>query len=398
MLKTQPGMRYFYVSGVVSVLIILPCSMKRSILFSLLVFSTGILYGIDYSKTDKQAEYVPPNLKTASDIARYLTRGLTSPTDKARAIYYWIAHTIRYDVANMNSTATYTDSQELVDAALKTRKGVCSNYAALFQACCKSVGVQSYIIEGYTRQNGKIVSIAHAWNAVKIDGRYYNVDATWAAGYFNGNNYTQKFRDNFFMIEPAEFIKTHRSFDPIWQFLTHPVTPKEFEAGDFSSLNKVSDFNYSDSIKALLGLGKLDKLIRENRRITTSGVTNALIQHHLRNIQREIATEQFNKATDTFNKGVESYNEYINFKNKQFNKLSMPDNEILERLSLSRQLIESAERTLSTLNVADTNFNRLRSGMIKSITGLKRKLDIEDAFMAIYIRTLKTSRMQLFYK
>jgi len=64
---------------------------------------SGIMMGADYTKIDKQAESVPGNLKTAKEIARYLTKNLHTPTDKVRAIYYWMAHAIRYDVANMNS-------------------------------------------------------------------------------------------------------------------------------------------------------------------------------------------------------------------------------------------------------------------------------------------------------
>ena len=372
--------------------------MKQTIVFILLIFFTGSMSVIDYSKTDKRAESVPQNLKTAGDIARYLTKGLTSPTDKARVIYYWIAHAIRYDVAKMNSNDTYKDPRELVNQVLKTRKGVCAHYATLFQACCQSVGVQSYIIEGYTRQNDKTIFIAHAWNAVKIDSRFYTIDATWAAGFLNGKTYIQKFRDNFFLIDPAEFIKTHMPFDPIWQFLNNPVNPKEFETNDFSGLDKASGFNFSDSIKALSGLSTLDKLIGENVRITTSGPTNALIRNHVRFNQQGITTEKYNKAADTFNKAVEKFNRYIVSKNKQFNNLTMTDDEILELLSSTRQLTESAGQTLPIVSSDNNDLNRLIDGLRKSINGMRKKLDTEDAFMSDYIKTLKTSRLRLFYK
>jgi hypothetical protein len=372
--------------------------MKRNILFLLLVFITGQLFGADYTKIDHHSESVPQNLRNANDIARYLTKNLTSPTDKARAIYYWIAHNIRYDVANMNSNLTYTNPQELVDQVLKTRKGVCSNYAALFQACCQTAGVQSYVIEGYTRQNGKTLYFGHAWNAVKINGRFYNIDCTWASGYFKGNVYRQSFTDDYFMIPSVEFIKTHMPFDPVWQFLNNPMTHKEFDTGDFSNLKQESDFNFSDSIKTLSGLDLSGKLTGENRRITKSGLTNNLIRNKVLQNEVGITTLKYNKATEAFNTGVEKYNEYIRCKNKQFNNLTMKDEDVLELLSASHQLVESAEETLSTTIMENHNLNQLITGLERSIHGMKMNLDREDTFMDKYINTNKHARLLLFYK
>ena len=372
--------------------------MKRTILIILLFFTIGLVSGTDYTKIDQHAATVPQNLRTANDIARYLTKNLTSPTDKVRAIYYWISHAIVYDVAKMNSTDLYTDPQQLVDKVLKTRKGVCSYYAALFNACCKSVGVQSYIIDGYTRQGGKVVGLAHAWNAVNINGRFYFIDATWAAGFFSRNQYTQQFRDNYFLITPDEFIKTHMPFDPIWQFSNNPLTHKEFDAGDFSNLKKESNYNYSDSIKVQAGLSLFDKLVRENKRITASGLTNGLIRNKISQNQQGIDSEAYNKAADSFNKGVEHYNYYIQSKNKQFENFSMKDEKILELLSTTRQFIESAEHTLSLLHSDNYDLTRSAASLEISIRVMKKNLDTEDAFVDKYVKTARPLRLLLFYK
>jgi len=372
--------------------------MKRTFLSLLLILNTCFLFSTDYSRIDKQAESVPSNVKTAGDIARYVTRHLTSPADKARAIYIWIGHNITYDVSRMYTTESYTNAQELIDKVLKTRRGVCSHYAALFQACCQSVGVQSYIIEGYTRQNDKTIPIGHAWNAVKIDGHFYNIDATWAAGYMKGNKYTRQFRDNYFLIPPVEFIKTHMPFDPIWQFLTNPVTHKAFDTGDFTALKKESDFKYDDLITEQSTSTTLDKLIGENIRIIQSGLTNQLTRDHVLHNRQSIDTEKYNKAADQFNKGVEKYNEYVQYKNTQFQKLSMPEEQILEVLSSTRQLLESAGHALSTVSSDNYRFKQMVVSMERSINGMLKSLDSEDKFVSKYIKTNKAQRMQLFYR
>jgi methyl-accepting chemotaxis protein len=260
------------------------------------------------------------------------------------------------------------------------------------------VGVQSYIIEGYTRQNGRIVGIGHAWNAVRIDGRFYNVDATWASGFLRENTYINQFRDSYFMIPPVDFIKTHMPFDPVWQFLNHPIDHKEFDTGDFSSLNKGSGFNFSDSIKVLSGLSTLDQLTRSNQRIIKAGLTNVLVQNEVTRNQLEISTEKYNKATDSFNRGVEKFNYYVQCKNKQFNNLSMKDDELLDLLSSSRQLVETAEMTLMSIKQVNNNIKQMAENLEKSIQNVKGNIDQEDNFISKYINTPKSNRKSLFYK
>ena len=372
--------------------------MKRAILIFFLIYTCGIMMGADYTKIDNQAETVPGNLKTAKEIARYLTGNINSPTGKVRAIYYWMAHAIRYDVANMNSNKTYTDPQELVDEVLKKRKGVCANYSALFHACCQAIGVQSYIIEGYTLQNDKIIPIAHSWNAVYIDGRFFEIDVTWAAGYVKGKVYYQQFRDNYFMISPSEFIKTHMPFDPVWQFSNNPLTHKDFESGKFKAPKKVSDFNYTDTLNGQSGLNSIEKSQRENLRILKAGITNAMIRDKVIQNQQGITTELYNKAATDFNNGVAKYNEYIQYKNNQFNKLTVQDEKILELLSSTRQLFESAEHLLSNLKSENNELKNSIRSIDTSINRMTKSLDEEDVFMYKYIKTPKSLRLILFYK
>ena len=50
---------------------------------------------------------------------------------------------------------------------------VCQGYATTIYALCKTMGVNARVV----------TSSFHAWNIVQIDGKYYNVDATWGDGY-----------------------------------------------------------------------------------------------------------------------------------------------------------------------------------------------------------------------
>jgi hypothetical protein len=370
--------------------------MKSLFAIFFILFHVGLVFGTDYAKIDKQSASVPKNLKTAEEIAGYLTRNLTTPAEKSRAIYFWISNNIRYDMSLVYSNKSVSSTQELVDEALKTRKGVCANYAELFKACCASVGVKSYVITGYTMQYGELAKISHAWNAVLINGKYYMIDATWASGREENGKYVHEFYDQYFLIPPAEFIKTHMPYDPIWQFLDNPLTNKEFEKSDFKKLKIPSNFNYADSIKKHMQLSPLDMLIHENRRISKFGITNNLIREKVSVNQHNIAVDKYNNAVVLLNKAVVDFNIYVMAKNKQFRGTAMPDEEILELLASARKNMESAEKVLKSLNSDDAGLNRLIRDTEAPIQNLKENLREEDAFVKKYIKTVKPLRIFLF--
>lgn len=100
---------------------------------------------------------------------------LSNKTDyqKIKAIYDYICSNITYDYDNL-----YDDSYTLKHssyAALINKKAVCQGYASLFYRLALEAGIDARVISGDS--NGP-----HAWNIVKIEGSYYNLDSTWDAG------------------------------------------------------------------------------------------------------------------------------------------------------------------------------------------------------------------------
>jgi len=370
--------------------------MKRYILFLFLLISILPTYNEDYTQIDKQSVSVPANVKTASEIGHYLTQNLALPTDKVRAIYYWISHNIRYDIKKLNSGKIYNNPQEILDEVLQNRQGICQHYAELFQACCESVGIESYVITGYTDLTGELGKYSHAWNAVLINGKYYELDVTWAAGHLLNGKYIHEFDDQYFLISPTVFIKSHIPYDPIWQFLSNPITHKDFQKSDFSKLKTKSNFNYSDSIKLLSHLNLLERTIRENNRIRRSGITNDQLRKQIAFNQQIIITEKFNSAVNLYNKGVEDYNVYILNKNKQFKNTTVTEEQLLGFLATSRQQVESSENILNMLNSDNLALNKQISDMQKSIIKMKNNIKNEDNFMVKYLNTLKPVRIFLF--
>ena len=138
--------------------------------------------------------------------------------------------------------------------------------------------------------------------------------------------------------------------------------------------------------------------MRENQRILKYGITNSMIRTKVLQNKQEITTEEYNTAVKYFNEGIKKFNDYIRYRNKQFNNLSMKDDEILNFLSSSRQLFESADQILSTLNQDKFDLKNPIQSMEKSIKGMIKNLDEEDAFMNQYVNTPKSNRLTLFFR
>ena len=85
--------------------------------------------------------------------------------EREKIIHDRLAKKVVYD---LNAPYAHNAYGALVDG-----KAVCDGYTKAFQYLLQKVGIQSFMATG-TGNGGK-----HAWNIVRIDGKYYNVDLTW---------------------------------------------------------------------------------------------------------------------------------------------------------------------------------------------------------------------------
>jgi transglutaminase/protease-like cytokinesis protein 3 len=195
--------------------------------------ATGITAPPDYSAIDRHALSAPPAVTNSiQSLSDYLIKPALTDTEKARAIFRWMTANITYDVAGYLSGKTGDNSAE---GTLKSRKSVCAGYGNLFEALASAAGLEVVVISGYARGTGYVpgqtipVAPNHDWNAVKIDGRWQLIDATWGAGYMIGREYVREFDDFYFLTPPEKLIFDHFPDEPKWQLLRRPVTKKEFD-------------------------------------------------------------------------------------------------------------------------------------------------------------------------
>ena len=394
---------------------------KRLALLPALLISLSPLYAQKqaakpqpYAQTDAVALRLPDSLSgTVDKIAGYINAHFTTPTEKTRAIFIWIADNIEYDVVNMFALNFYDDPAEVIARPLRTRKGICVNYASLFTALCNQVGVRSQVVDGYTKQRGFVGFIPHAWSAAVVDGSWYLFDPTWGSGYVENNVFVRKINEAYFKATPETFIATHMPFDPLWEFLYYPVTTEDFFNGRTALDKSKPYFNYPDSIKAYAAE---DTVIRETaaaNRIEKNGVRNSatadMIRHlrvDVENRQRQTEADRQNRVVDAFNEASRRYNQsvtlfnaFIDYRNNQF-KPTRPDAEIQQMLDSADHQLQAAKAEAGAimLTPADGRIQQALQQLSAAIAQAEPHYRESQEWLTRYFSKGKLGRKSMFYK
>ena len=108
--------------------------------------------------------------KAAESILASLHLNGASDYDKVFAIYRYICDNVVYDYAHLEDD-TYLLKYSAYAAATQGT-AVCAGIADLFYYLANAAGLDARITTNDT----------HAWNFVRVDGKYYYLDATWDLG------------------------------------------------------------------------------------------------------------------------------------------------------------------------------------------------------------------------
>ena len=383
--------------------------MKQLTISIILILITSVLSAQkiivnEYLSIDKKAIKIPDSLTiTTKGIADYINTNFKTNKEKVRAIFIWVASSIEYDIANIYAINFYETKENKINKALKTKKGICENYAALFTDIATGCGITSYIIEGYTKQNGFTDYIPHAWCAAYVDSAWYMFDPTWGSGYLNGGKFYKKINNEYFKTLPSTLIKSHIPFDYLWQFLNYPVTNQEFYEGRITANKAKPFFNYADSITLHESKNHIEQLISAAYRIEKNGLKNAMIFDRLQHIKVELENDRVNTSTNLYNVAIVYYNEsirninnFIQYRNKQFNPLQS-DAAIQQMIDLGVKNIEDAKAKLTAINNPDAATISLISNLNKSISDISINIKEQQDFLALYFSKGKAKRKAMFY-
>jgi transglutaminase/protease-like cytokinesis protein 3 len=146
-----------------------------------------------------------PMYKTGAAIIKKIITPKMSEFEQVKAINDYIAKNTRYDMDNYVKKSIPAISYTK-EGVFKKGVAVCNGYAEATKFLLDIAGFRNEFITG--KANGLGGWLGHAWNAVKVDGKWYYLDTTW-------NDPVTKDRPNYvrydyFLISKEKLSKDHR--------------------------------------------------------------------------------------------------------------------------------------------------------------------------------------------
>ncbi len=370
-----------------------------------IMFLGAILFSFNFSTAQSQNDSwiiskaldIPDSQTISTDsIASYINSNFKTEEEKIRAIYAWVITNIRYSTDSANNINLSIDIHAKVTKALQRRKGICENYAAIFNELATKSGLTSFAISGYTKQNSAVDKIGHSWCAVLINKSWQLFDPTWDEGRETNTKY--------FMMPPAEFIQTHMPYDPLWQLLNYPVTKHQFNTGKFYKSKDSPYFNYVDSIKAYVQMDSLHKLRSSALRMQKDEIKNSMVQDNYNMIKMHIEMINQDKDVDLYNSSVADMNDattvlnnFIQFRNNKFTP-EKTDTELQTMLDGIDSKLKSSLKNLDEIDKSPATFTIGTDQVRERIKNLSDRIKEQEDFLRRYTSTQKNSRQFLFYK
>ena len=369
----------------------------RKLIFLLLflsysIFSKSQLF--DNGQANNFVLHIPNHLThSTADIAVYIKQKFTTDKEKVRAIYTWVARNIRYDTDSANNINMGPDPDAKITAALRRRRGVCENYAAIFNDICAKAGLTTFIVDGYTKQNGFVDKTGHSWCAIFIDNNWLLCDPTWDQG-----------TGKWFLVQPADMIATHMPFDPMWQLLNHRVSHQQFYNGNIYSSKYHPLFNYADSVAAYIKMDSLQRFRSTAYRIEHSGLHNNLVKNkhnytkmHIEIIREDKDVDLYNSSVADLNNVTTIYNNFIQYRNKQFTP-AVTDNALQALLDGIDTELSAAHKKLDEIAKTEATFKFSTEDLRSRLNVLAVRVKEQKDFLKLYLSTAIMNRQSLFYK
>ncbi len=143
-------------------------------------------------------------LQKAREIVNTYTNASMSEYEKVAALYQYVCDNVSYSYDDLTR---FSAAEALLEGS-----SVCDGYARSMKLLCYLAGVDCLKV------TGSAGGVSHAWNKVKVDGAWYNLDATW--GDTGGG------RENYFLISDDMLRATHT-----WpEDGRYPASPSAYQA------------------------------------------------------------------------------------------------------------------------------------------------------------------------
>lgn len=169
-----------------------------------------------------------PELQARSiqSLGQYLKAQLPDPFERTRAVHDFVVTRTAYDT---DSLLPGQRAPQDADTVFTRGKGVCAGYANLMVAIGTAADLEVVYLIGHSREHdGGVAGSMHAWNAMKLEGRWYLIDATWDAGSVGESGFEYGYKTDYLLTPPEYFRITHLPEEPAWQLASPPLSRGEF--------------------------------------------------------------------------------------------------------------------------------------------------------------------------
>ena len=190
--------------------------------------------------------------------------------DREKQIYDYIVTNVQYDsvaAAQPDPVDSILPHAYDVYGAAVEGKAVCEGYSKLFQHLCYQTGINATQISGTADGGG------HMWNAVNLDGDWYETDVTWGDG---GNDLVYY---EHFNLTHDQMAKDHIADGSVVPYPACNGT--KYSYGEYYALKALANGQVSDNYKlvvdSLISVGSGYLILYKNGLPLTADSYNAFV-------------------------------------------------------------------------------------------------------------------------
>lgn len=373
-------------------------------LLSTLCLFVQISYGqVSRPVAESQVDIPTAYTYSADSLAFYINSHYQGDAACLKALYTWMTSNMKYNVYTTFESRNDIYSEEKdVRNTLKTRSGVCRNFALVFKTVSDAMDIPAFVIEGYVKDGTSLMTDPHAWCCAKVNGKWYQYDVTFGMGTIANNQFTSRPNMNYCQVDPLKLLENHMPFDPIWQLIERPY---KFHAYDqSSSLPPASGkgINPNDSIRAYVYQTKVQQQYKILQRVRTNGTANPLVDYYLQLTESNIKVYQnqaiydvYKKAIKSFNRAADLYNEFVQYRKAQFQPEKEKD-EVMLLLTQSEQANTSAHNLLITLTDVPEDYISAIQNLQTEVMQVMARIGKHKAFVDDYYKASPGKRKNFF--
>ena len=186
-----------------------------------------------------------------------------SDLEKVLVIHDYITYNIDYDYDNYLKN-TIPSTSYTAYGSLTTGRAVCSGYAESFTKLAKEAGLEVKYVSG-TANNGSGKGYeGHAWNQVKVNGVWYNMDTCWDDGTWEGKKSDDHSANSYdyCLVSDSVLYKNHKTNTDYVNKCTQSYEPVAFakalaKVNVYKPMVFVEDSGkFEDAIKNMISAGK----------------------------------------------------------------------------------------------------------------------------------------------